>query len=681
MNFGKKLALYSVAATLVVAGVVMLLNPFGKSFSAERFHPFENFSNNDSTFVVDLDNCIQTGIIIPTVKQLPGGKFVFSFRVKNNKLGSRKLSYKIYYQNESYKSVEFEDDNGFRYENQLCSENFYGSWENTETEFKEIPELGWFGSEVITDSFRIVGNPRNEQKYFGLYSGHGVSAFDIAEMIEIIRSNDEWYGSIEGKAKTNNVSLSEQLYRDALYSINERYQHGETNQRWKRNPRMGSYKFMLVVMISDAVETLPKSLRNISKTEDDGHAINPFYYFLHGPGKVDPNCNVLVAAEELKVSTVMNPGSGVYVNPLDFSDNLIDTASYCTTCGTDSLLYVNAQFSQFFHHIDRNVVLPTIPIAADVIAENYSQELFQLNAKKFSDEQRVKDIFKISRRPCFTVMSDPITNSITMFNPGNDSLPYRKEHVGVKSRIGTTYGKYRVCVSFPEMINQENVWNGIVNAVWLLYQDNAAWNARGICKGGYIPKDDVRGQWADRKNVQNYSEIDFEIVKTSRNWPKESYAKSPVPSDDSAANNRDIIVSCTNWDLACMAPEKHVKGVMPFVVEKHKFDLHRWDSWYQAVTIRTPQDHDELFKRDYYWYEIEWTPEHIAWRIGPEKDQLTLVGYMDKTVTMIPDNQMVVVVTQEFHDSEWWKPAPFNQRNIPYPKSPVVGKVLAVEIE
>jgi hypothetical protein len=60
---------------------------------------------------------------------------------------------------------------------------------------------------------------------------------------------------------------------------------------------------------------------------------------------------------------------------------------------------------------------------------------------------------------------------------------------------------------------------------------------------------------------------------------------------------------------------------------------------------------------------------------------MTAVGYMDKTFTTIPDNQMIMIIAQEFNDSEWWKPAPFDQRNIPYPKNPVKGKIIAVEIE
>lgn len=682
MNFGKKLALYSVLTVAAIALIVLAINPFEKSFTADNFHPFENYRNSDSTFYVDLSNPIRTGIVIPTVKQIPGGQFVFSFRVTNNKIGSRKLAYKIYYQNETYKNVEFEDANGFRYEHEDAADNFYGSWEDTGIEFKEIPELGWYSSMVITDSFRIVGNPRNEEKYFGQDNAHGVSAADIAGQINSIRSDPAWLTQIQVKAQNNDVTLDEQLYRDALYSINERQHHGEVNNRWKRNPRMGSYRFMLVVTDQGAVESLPVSVRDISKQETDGHVINPFYYFLYGPGKKDPNCEVTIAAEELKVGMKLDPGAGVYVNPFEFSDNRIDTVNYCESCGTDSVLFTEAHFSQFFHSIDKNVKLPTIPLTGDVVADEMSQAQYWENAKRFPESQRVNDMFYISNAPCGTVKSDPLTHSITMFNPGNDSLPYRKEHVGVKSRIGLTYGKFRVCVQFPEMISKDNVWNGLVNAVWLLYQDNAAWNSRGACVGGYIPKDDNRGQYAIRKNVQNYSEIDFEIVKCSPQWPKESYAAVPRPTDSiDAAKDRDIVVACTNWDLACMQPEKHVKGVMPLMIENRKFDLHRWDSWYQAITIRTPENHDNIFKRNYYWYEIEWTPEHIKWSIGPEKDQLHMVGYMDKTVTTIPDNQMVVVVTQEFHDSQWWKPAPFDQRNIPYPKNPIVGKVLAVEVE
>jgi hypothetical protein len=52
--------------------------------------------------------------------------------------------------------------------NPQSSDNFYGSWENCKDEFHRtgmIPPDDAF--HLVTDSFRIVGNPREEEKFFG----------------------------------------------------------------------------------------------------------------------------------------------------------------------------------------------------------------------------------------------------------------------------------------------------------------------------------------------------------------------------------------------------------------------------------------------------------------------------------------------------------------------------------
>lgn len=680
MNFGRKIALYYIGAAVLAGMVVLLVNPFGPAFSVSAFHPITNSPEADSTFIVDLDDAVEQGIIIPTVKQVPGGKFVFTFEVRNNKIGSRNLSYKLYYQNESYKEPEYEDEKGKRYEHVEAENNFYGSWENTGIEFKDIPELGWFESRVITDSFRIVGNPRNEEKYFGGKRVGKPDEKEVADMVEGIRSDTVWLKSIAKKAETNNVTLEDQLKLDALYMINERNSQGSQNNRWKRNPRMGSYQFMLVVMETKAVGSVPLSVRNIARTEHNGHAINPFYYFLHGPGKADPSCSVTIGAKELRVAAHLNGKNGVYVSPFDFPDRLPDTSAYCKNCSSADQLAQRAVFAQYFHSEDKTNVLKTIPVTADVGGTDYSAAQYRENSTKYND-QRIRDYFRRSYKPCETVSADSRTGIIRIQNPGNDTGILRKEHVGVITRLGTTYGTFRVCARFPEIISSENVWNGIVNAIWLRNQDEAAWNSRASCEGGYIPKSDNRGAKAIRKAVQNYSEINMKILKTSANWPDDSYAKVKKPAADHPENNRDVVITCSNWDLACMQPEKHVKGVMPLAIDKYRFDLHRWDSWYQAVTIRTAFNHDKLFRSNLFWYEIEWTPNHIVWRVGPDKHSMKAVGYMDKTFTTIPDNQMIMIIAQEFNDSEWWKPAPFDQRNIPYPKNPVIGEILSVEIE
>jgi len=74
-------------------------------------------------------------------------------------------------------------------------------------------------------------------------------------------------------------------------------------------------------------------------------------------------------------------------------------------------------------------------------------------------------------------------------------------------------------------------------------------------------------------------------------------------------------------------------------------------------------------------------PNKLIWRIGPEKDKMKIVCIMDNTVSSIPNNQMVPIVTQEWHSQEWWPLAPFKQNFIPFPKKDIVGKILEIEIE
>jgi hypothetical protein len=675
----KKLIIYG-TILLLCGGGYLYFRAIGTGIRVSDFHPFTNYKSADNSITVDLSDAVYKGIEIPTVKQLPGGKFTFAFKVKNQFFSSRKLYYKIYYQDESYKYIEFEKSGKFNYENVSASRNFYGSWGETDPGFKSTADLGWGDEAAITDSFRIIGNPRNEEIYFGRDDRAGLSALKIANMINYIRSQPNWMAGIEGKARANGVTEDQQIYRDAIWQIDNNRKLEIANNRWKRNPRTGNYKFILVVTTESGMKNLPASIRNITERETGGKFINPFYYFLYGPGSKDKTVSVAVADEQLVVKAKLDPGSGVYVNPFELMQSGIDTSAYCATCGTDSMTFRRSQFMQYFFYEDKSHILPIIPVTADVVAENYTRKQYEENKNKFSNEQRIQDYLRSTTSPCSTVKANAEEHSLTLSNPGNPAMPYRKENVGVKSRVGFTYGKFDMCIAFPQILSDDHVWNGLTNAVWLLYQNEEPWNSRRSCEGGYISKSDNRKEKATRYPTQSYSEIDFEIVKSSRNWPASSYGNKQKPADDDIANTDNIAVACTNWDLACREPKNYVTGIVPLVFENHKFELHRWDSWYQALTIKSPQSNADLFKKPFYWYEIEWMPDHIVWRIGPDKEHLRVVGYMDNTVTSVPDNQMILVVSQEFHDSEWWVPAPYDQRNVPYPKSPLTGKILAVEI-
>src|SRR4051812_24682794 len=161
-----------------------------KSFSEKSFNAISNFPNANDLVSLDLDysGAIDQGFIIPSIKQAKEGVFVCTFSIKNNNAAPADFHYKIFYQNESYKFNEF--DSSTSKFNPLASENFYGSWENTDITFRKTSSIPADGEyHTIIDSIRIVGNPRNETLYFS-----------------------------DGK-----------------------------NDRWKRNPRVGNYSFLLVV--------------------------------------------------------------------------------------------------------------------------------------------------------------------------------------------------------------------------------------------------------------------------------------------------------------------------------------------------------------------------------------------------------------------------------------------------
>ena len=59
---------------------------------------------------------------------------------------------------------------------------------------------------------------------------------------------------------------------------------------------------------------------------------------------------------------------------------------------------------------------------------------------------------------------------------------------------------------------------------------------------------------------------------------------------------------------------------------------------------------------------------------------MKVVGYMDATVTAVPSNQMVAIISQEWHHADWWPPTPFKQGLIPFPSEDIVGYISEIKI-
>jgi len=611
----------------------------------------------------DLSNAIDEGIIIPGKKNTASGFFTYSFKMSGNK--GKKLYYKIYYQNETYKLNEFNEKSY----NNKSENNFYGSWED-EPGFKLLD----LDSEHVIDSFRIVGNPRNESKFFGEKPSESIiSKSMIDKQIEQIKSTPEWYQAIIEKSKVNKVLLEKQLFLDALWSLSNKQVSTNYNNRWQRNPRAGNYRFMLVIIDEATYLNLPETVKSISIADSNGIYMNPFYYFQSELFSKNKNSVVIFNDKGLQVSFEIPLKNGVYVKPEDLLSYDIEHVSQ-DLCDTSSHLFKNALVMQFFHNINRNYYFENVPLVQDVDSL-YTQEMYAENADRYGKSDRIIDFIRNSDCACKTVQVTE--KGIEMVNPG---LKRVKENVGVKTRVGFAYGKYTAKIQFPKLLNRHNVWNGLTNAFWLVYQSDQKWNMRSECDSlGYIPSSEPFGSNV-RVKEHHYSEIDIEIIKTSQYWPKTSYGnKEDYPREDASKNN-NVIVASTNWDLACDLPKVLVNGVVPLVYHDETYYLHRWDPYYKAVTIRNEASNDELFEGPFY-YQIEWKPEEIIWRIGPSKDNMRVIGYMNKDYTTIPDNQMQMVVTQEYHDASWWPPAPFSQNDIPFPKGDLKGVVYEMEVE
>jgi len=650
------------------------------NFEVTEFNPFINYSTkkNDSTFSIttDLSDAIFYGVQIPSIKQLPNGKFVFNFKIKNNNK-SQNFFYKLYYQNESYKW-----QNG----DSLDHENFYGSWEEAQLEFKITPlvdkELN------VTDSFCIIGNPRDEQLYYGA-NPVDVKINDtiVAFFKHAIFSQNDWVKSIKQKAVENKITFDKQVYLEAVWSTDHYFQTlTKENNRYKRNPRMGNYKFMLVVCNGKGLLKIPIEIRNIASTNSSGNYTNPFTYFLSETAKNLEGVKIISPKTQLAVSSKLNTGAGIYVDNLKYNNSDLNASLFSNRCGTSDELRRKAHFSQFFNHINKNFKLVNIKEIKDIVGDNITREDYEKLVSSYGKSKNFIHTFSYSTDcPCKTVSSDSVSNSITVLNPGNQANQFKKEHVGIMSRVGFTYGKWRAKIKFPKIISNDNVWNGLTSAFWLIFQADANWNNRRIChsKVGYIPKgveDNVDATKQSQLTV-TYSEIDFEILKENNYWPKGNYRENYVKPTYDSYNNNDITICCTNWDMGCQQPKNYVIGAKKVNVEGKEYEFCRWDFFNKLVTSKQVAPHKEVFNDDFYYFEIDWQPQRIIWRIGKNKNNLKEICRMDDKMTSIPNNQMVMVLSQEFHYQEWWPTAPFKQNYIPFPKNNLIGKLLEVEID
>ncbi|MCF8404827.1 MAG: hypothetical protein K9H58_12825 [Bacteroidales bacterium] len=665
---------------LFVLGFVIFGSGCSKmpEYIVENFNPATNYFEGQDTVLLDVeipDNIFE-GIRIPF-----NGYFKINFDIRNNSGRDQRFYYKIFYKNESYcYPVNIGEGDTLVY-NPLASENFYGSWKDVNDSFHSsgiIPSDGELYP--VVDSFCIIGNPRDESIYFGKDEDETYpDQSKIEATIKMIENTPDWFKSIEEKAGVNKRSAEEQVFLDALWVIRNDRDNGTINNRWKRNPRAGIYSFKILIVNEDQMASIPGYIQNIGVKAGDTLYQDPDFFFAYDPINKTKDYTLIESEVCIKAKIKFDFSSGIYLDPLKFTSPSVDFKNVNSSCNVTEDLYKKAQIQQFFHNIDKNFVMDNVPLVKNL--DEFTKEEYD-KYTGYTEEEMVKDYIRISEEPCKTVAYSESDHAVVLKNPASSASNRRKENVGIQSRVGFTYGKITAKIKFPQMLNKENVWNGITNAFWLIYHEESGWNYRRPCeKLGYIPKSEI-GKTDVRVPSTFYTEIDIEIVKASKHWPPTSYYNDVTyPGENDPDQEDDIIVTCTNWDLACNEPDSFNVGVFSVKHLDKKYYPHRWDHWYKALTMKYAVNHSNMFDRDYYFYQIDWQPDCIIWRIGPEKDQMFEVGYLDATVSNIPNNQMTFIVTQEYHHSEWWPTTPFKQEYIPYLSNEIIGKVYEVVIE
>lgn len=624
------------------------------------------FNLKDSVYNINNNDIVLNGIVFPNKNIQSDSSIVHSiyFRFTLNPTTNETYYYKIFYQNESYKFAETDS---------LSYENFYGSWYDS-IGFKKIM------SREVVDSFYITGNPRFEGRFFGAgIDEMYIHSDSIQKIINNIKSDNDWRKSVEEKALNNSLTFDEQAYMDAIWVLKDKRNKGNCNHRWKRNPRMGKYSALLVVCTESALKQIPDYIQYIFKTNEKGVFVNPYSYFLYGDGKNIKGVSIYFDSVLVQLKLTLLPGNGIFVDRAKVPANTAIVED--SLCGTSYALYRTALFEHFFSHENRNFKLNTIPVLVDWEKEPFRLSDYEHFKKLYADtNKRISSWIKNTTCACANVVDKK--DYIEIFNPPSASIKEAaKLNVGVQTRVGFTYGKVTAKVKFSNMLNPYNIWNGITHAIWLITQDLHEWNHRRYSRTGYTPKGNPKGI---RTHYTAYSEIDFEIVKASPYWPSQYYKKTSLKKLSKLYNGQQddtIIIALTNWDLASKDPSKFNYPIQYIHHGNKKYEALRWDEFYQALTSRFPVAHNDIFSKEYYFFQIEWKPTEIIWRIGPSKDQLYEIGYMSHENTSIPNNQMVLVINQEYHLSEWWPDPVFEQDFIPFLKNKHVGKIYEITIE
>ncbi len=590
------------------------------------------------------------------------------------------------------------------------------------------------GKITVIDYFRIRGNPRNELMcYTGprLEAGLNAEFMDDFQNLEYIESNgsvvydntnDTWPNSAETLVQMlvdDGLDLDFRIYKNA--TTNEFRECGDFNLgRENRNPQVGDYSFML--MATSDINEVPGHIVDISKKEllSSGKKVfvNPFAYFHSGAGTGLSSTAIIDASNTLKMyiepllSSKQKYDNNLLVNDVAtnrgqvlYSDGPSQTSNI-SPC-SEFMAYPYADHFEGWPDYDEKVKR-FVPFLADIIGDNWTQmdytwhrNFVQRSIIRGANEL-IPAIDDYRHVDGATPVPGPGNGELHLTIPGHtwdditedqlvtytysngdvEDLAVR-ESPTVELRYPLTYGKYRAQIEFPEILSQDSVFNGITCAFWFF--------------GG-----------GGRRCDNDVTEFDIELYPAHPNswfrygpervanadqhdhtdWsPNALYSKQDIRVDISMFDYRKRASNCD-----CTFPVPNPIDLYSVVIEPDTPNIYTLTSGGQNFeTWRNPaQDttgriaikqasrikHDELFGKD-FWYEIEWTPTAVYYRIGPTENNLQLVGYMPADRVKLPEAAETLIINIEFLPNA----DTYATDDIPFNSAPITAKIKQVIIE
>lgn len=485
-------------------------------------------------------------------------------------------------------------------------------------------------------------------------------------------AHENFYGGFPDGFHLSEMAGREGLTIDDVLSIHCDPRGEFPKDPWARNPRMGTYSLLIVAVPDGSLRDHPPVRGALDITlREQGQFIEPYWFWLHGPGRAQPGVSARVVPDAVRLHLTLDLKQGVM------------------GCNND-----RGQLVPFIHYIDPESRFDNVPVVADMSSSEYTPLKFDSMLCFTPKSRLIPTLPSVAVDPCTNMRYNELDSCIEIRNPAVMMDRPRKENVGIRSRAALTYGRFRVHCALAPLLNDSDLWNGLTNAIWLFGAD-AKGVSRRTCEGGYFTYAGDGGK-AERRPTSVYAEIDFEIMKGMPLCPENAfppiYPQQVADPSDRAAwvrtlplevrkESGNVAVACTNWDLACADPAGFGSGCQDVLFNGARFNAHRWDKDYRAVTEKRMEPDDALFGPAGYWFEIDWRPQEIIWRIGASLDSMRVVAYMNDSMTSIPEVPMWLVVSQEFHTTRWWPGAPYDQAGVPFPAKDLVGRIYSISVE